>query len=334
MRQATTLMVASAGGHLTQLRMLSRRLQPALGPSSWVSYDDLHAESTLAHDHFVRGYGPSTRHLGNAARNWRGANRVLAGGHIERVISTGAGIAVPYLMQSAQLGIPTHYIESASRVTGPSLSGRLLEALAPGVKLYTQYPDWAGGRWQFVGSIYEGFMPSRPRPEPTRGLKVLVSLGTHPSYTFPRLVQAVRRNLGRADTVVWQLGVTTSEESLPGRCEALIPADEMSMLFEWADVVVAHAGTGVILSCLQAGKHPVVLPRDPDHDEHVDNHQRITATEVERLGLATVSDPDQLDRATLTAAASRGCMRSGVQPFELDEEPRSTERTRPLTRAA
>ena len=284
MGRATTLLVASAGGHLTQLRMLATRLQPDLGPSTWVSYDDVQSKSALADAHLVYGHGPSTRNLPNAARNWRGANRILAGGHIERVVSTGAGIAVPYLIRATQLGIESHYIESASRVSGPSLTGKLLQSLAPSTFLYTQYRSWAGSRWRFGGSVYDGFSASRRDVRRTDGLRILVSLGTHPDYRFDRLVTSVREVLEPGDSVVWQLGATSPSCSLPGRVETQLASREMESLIRSVDVVIAHAGTGVVLSCLQAGKFPVIVPRSARFGEHIDDHQHVTADEVSRMG--------------------------------------------------
>lgn len=317
MGRATTLLVASGGGHLTQLRLLHDRLRPRPAHASWVSYRSTHARSSLAAAHYIPGHGPSTRHLGNAARNWRLARQVLAGGHVEQVVSTGAGIALPFLVEAGRLGIPSHYIESASRVHGPSLTGRLLQELGPSAHLYTQHDGWADHRWRYVGSVYDGWTPIARRQERRRGLRVLVSLGTHDRYHFPALVTSVRQVLMVHDQVVWQLGRTPGAADLPGRQYVQLPAAEMDALLRWADVVVAHAGTGVILSCLQAGRHPVVVPRRRARGEHVDDHQEITAREVAKRDLATWSEAQSLSRADLRRAAGRGCRRGIPRPFPL-----------------
>lgn len=317
MRRGTTLLVTSAGGHLTQMQMLVERFSPEPWPATWVSYDCPHAETALETQHRVHGHGPSTRSLGKAARNWQVAARILAGGHIERVISTGAGIAVPFLLEASRRGIPAHYLESASRVTGPSMTGQLLHAFAPAVRLYTQHVGWADARWQYAGSVFDGFVPTTLPAVPRSTLRILVSLGTHEGFRFDRLIQSVGRSLRRGDEVVWQLGVTDPPQDLPGLIRTDIPSQEMEELIRCADVVVAHAGTGVITSCLQAGRHPVVVPRRSVHHEHVDDHQTVTATEVARLGLATSRDAGDLSRSDLLAAARQGCERSTVRRFEL-----------------
>ena len=317
MGRATTLLVASDGGHLTQLRLLVPRIRPEVRAATWTSYDCLTARSALSGEHMVPGNGPSTRHLGNAARNYQLARRILSGGHFDRVVSTGAGIAVRFLVEASRRGLEGHYIESASRVEGPSLSGRLLMRLAPEVHLYTQHARWADRRWQYAGSVFEGYSPLQPRTSIPRSLRVLVTLGTHDAYRFDTLLDRVAALMLRDDDIVWQTGATTGRADLPGRTEHAIPAAEMHELVAWADVVVAHCGTGTILTALEHGKHPVVVPRRHARGEHVDDHQAVTAREVSRLGLARWVEADQLSRRDLLDAASSSCGRESALPFFL-----------------
>ena len=317
MGRATTLLVASDGGHLTQLRLLLPRLRPEVGAATWISYDCLTARSALSGQHMVPGNGPSTRHLGNAARNFQLARRIMSGGHFDRVVSTGAGIAVPFLVEANRRGIEGHYIESASRVEGPSLSGRLLMRLAPEVHLYTQHARWADRRWTYAGSVFEGYSPVRHRDSVPRALRVLVTLGTHDAYRFDTLLDGVAALVRPDDGVVWQTGSTTGRTGLQGRTEDAIPSAEMDQLVGWADVIVAHCGTGTILTALEHGKHPVVVPRRHIRGEHVDDHQAVTAREVSRLGLARWVEADRLTRRDLLDAASSGCVRESTLPFLL-----------------
>lgn len=321
MKKATTLLVASDGGHLTQLRLLVPRLLPTVGAATWISYDCLTARSVLCGEHMIPGNGPSTRHLGNAARNYQLARQILSGGHFDRVVSTGAGIAVPFLAEANRRGIPGHYIESASRVEGPSLSGRMLMRVAPDVHLYTQHPRWADRRWHYAGSVFEGYRPDRHGEPFPRALRILVTLGTHDAYRFDALVESVARLIGPDDEVVWQTGSTTGHDRLPGRVEWAVPAAEMQQLIDWADVVVAHCGTGTILTALEHGKHPVVVPRRHVRGEHVDDHQAVTAREVSRLGLARWVEADHVTRRDLLDAASNGCVRESTLPFLLADRP-------------
>jgi UDP-N-acetylglucosamine transferase subunit ALG13 len=52
-----------------------------------------------------------------------------------------------------------------------------------------------------------------------------------------------------------------------------------------ADSVVCHAGVGTIMTALQAGHTPTVIPRQARYGEHVDNHQLDIATRFAERGL-------------------------------------------------
>lgn len=72
-----------------------------------------------------------------------------------------------------------------------------------------------------------------------------------------------------------------------------------------ADVVVAHAGTGSALAALDAGRCPVLIPRERAHGEHIDDHQRQIAAELELRGLAIHRSVESLTYADLEQAAGR-----------------------------
>ncbi|WP_416375826.1 glycosyltransferase [Pseudoclavibacter terrae] len=79
-------------------------------------------------------------------------------------------------------------------------------------------------------------------------------------------------------------------------------ADDFEREYRAADVVVTHAGVGTILSLLQDGIHPVVVPRRKERGEHVDNHQEQITTLVKELNVGTAVEADgdllaALDRA-------------------------------------
>jgi UDP-N-acetylglucosamine transferase subunit ALG13 len=40
-----------------------------------------------------------------------------------------------------------------------------------------------------------------------------------------------------------------------------------------AEIVISHAGVGVIIECLQLGRKPIVMPRQHVHNEHINDHQ-------------------------------------------------------------
>jgi UDP-N-acetylglucosamine--N-acetylmuramyl-(pentapeptide) pyrophosphoryl-undecaprenol N-acetylglucosamine transferase len=84
-----------------------------------------------------------------------------------------------------------------------------------------------------------------------------------------------------------------------------VPSEEMAAAIRGADVVVAHAGTGIALMALENGKCPILVPRRAMHGEHVDDHQLTIALELALRDLCISRDADSLKARDLVAAASR-----------------------------
>jgi UDP-N-acetylglucosamine transferase subunit ALG13 len=261
-------------------------------------------------------------------RNVPAARRLLAERRVERVVSTGAGIALAFLPIAAARRIPSHYIELAARSEGPSLTGRLVAAL-PGVRVYAQHPAWAAPPWTYQGSVFDAFAPvDAPLGRPLRS--VVVTLGTIP-YDFRALVDRLLAILPADVEVLWQTGATDVSD-LPITAEALMPADELDRRVAEADVVVAHAGTGSALSALEVGRCPVLVPRRAAHDEHVDDHQPLIADLLSERGLAITAPVDELTLEHLERAAAVAVVERGQPPvYRLAEGRR---RPRPSAQAS
>lgn len=296
------LLVASAGGHLTQLLAL----QETLGVSSrrlWITYDSAQGRELGASERVIFGHGPSTRNGRAAVQNALLARRILAAEPVCRVISTGAGIAVPFLVQAAGRGIVASYVESATRTAGPSLSGRILERV-PGVSCAAQWP-WKRGGWREAPSVFEGFEPQLAFDAPLResGRRILVTLGTHGLYRFDRLVAQVAHVVRAEDTVVWQVGATPPPKDATTVVDDLAPA-QFDDLLDGCDTVIGHAGLGTALSALRKNKCPILVPRRRAHGEHVDDHQGALAAALHSRGLALAREVDEITPEDVTLGAS------------------------------
>ena len=301
-RDGVDLLVASAGGHLAQLHVLAQRLEPRR-PQVWVTYDHPQAASLLRGCEVVHGAGPSSRSVTAALRNWRLAGRLVSPTEVARVVSTGAAISVPFLLRAALRGVEGHYIESATRTDGPSLSGRILERTTRRTALHTQHAGWSGGRWRAIGSVFDGFAAVPGPTPPDEGLRVVVSLGTH-RFAFTRVLEQLAPALRETDEVVLQHGATPPLP-LPGSVRAVhnLPAEDFEDALTRADVVVGHAGTGLALTSLRHGHVPVLFARTVRRGEHVDDHQELTARLLGQRGLAVVAGDGPLDRSLLLRAA-------------------------------
>ncbi len=125
------LLVASSGGHLQQLLWMRRWWEAH--DRVFVTFDTPDARAHLAGERWRPAFAPTNRHLGNLARNLLLARRVLAEEAPDVVLSTGAGVGVPFLWEARRRGVVAVYVEAYDRVVRPSLSGRLV---APVVDLF------------------------------------------------------------------------------------------------------------------------------------------------------------------------------------------------------
>ena len=296
------LFVASTGGHLEQIVRLSRA-SSASADSVWVTFDSPQSDSLLASRRNVRIPEIPTR-------DWRGAlksisifDRILSEEKFDGVVSTGAAIAVPAFIAARKKRVPTLYVESVSRVEGPSMTGRLVAGTRLAGSLQTQHEHWAGPRWKFHGSVLESYTSS---PRQNSGYSsAFVTLGTLKKYQFPAMVESVLRAGAANSETVWQLGSTPPPASLPGEAFDYLPSSRFDELSSQADVVVSHAGVGSVLRLLSLGVYPILLVRRSSRGEQVDDHQAQIADVMRTHDLAVVREVDDLVREDFDLAASR-----------------------------
>lgn len=295
---ARTLLVASTGGHLTQLSRLAPRL--GVSPDSiWLTFDTPQSRALLAGQrvHYVPYVAP--RDFKGIVRASGLARHLLS--QVDATVSTGAGLALSVLPEMLLRRKPTVYIESVSRVDGPSITGRLLSRL-PGIGLYCQHELWAESPWRVGPSVLGDYQTSEA-PVAELPHRILVTLGTIGPYRFDRMIDAVlahQRQYPEVE-VLWQVGCTDRSD-LPGRVVEQLNADEFNEAITWADAVVAHSGVGVCLNILDHGKVPLLMARRRDLGEHVDDHQFQILRYLTERGLAAdaaelLTSPTDMARA-------------------------------------
>lgn len=299
--QRKLLLVASTGGHIAQLA----RLAPGLGASPdslWVTFDSEQTRSLL--------WGKRRVHVPYVRpRDYRGALKaagiirsILRHEQFDGAVSTGAAVAVSALPLAAMAGVPSTYIESVSRVHGPSMSGRIIASLK-GIELRTQHAAWASEKWKLHPSVFSTFRSvgrnasARPR--------LFVTLGTIQGYRFDSLIESVLASGLADDRTVWQLGFSAGRRDLPGTVFEQMGAAQFTRAAGEADVVISHAGVGNLLGFLEMGIHPVLATRRRSRNEHVDDHQLQIAELAGELGIATPVDAPDLDASVIHAAARR-----------------------------
>lgn len=142
--QRYALLVGSSGGHLAQL--------VALRPwwsdyrTRWVTFPTADALDLLADQDVVPAAYPTTRNVPNLLRNAVLAVRMLLQERPDVIVSTGAGVAVPFFVVGKLLGIPTVYLEVFDRIDSATLTGRLCRP----------FTDRMLVQWEEQESLYRG----------------------------------------------------------------------------------------------------------------------------------------------------------------------------------
>jgi len=303
-RPERMLFIASAGGHVAELRRLAESVRAA-DDSLWVSFDGPQVRSVL--DGLPARFIPyiAPRDVAGVLRAVRPLVRILRDGRFDRVISTGSAVAVSAFIAAALTGVAATYVESVARVSGPSLTGRIVEFLGL-AELWTQHPGWRRRGWRQRPSVLRRY-PSLAPVEPTavgRPLKVFVTLGTIRPYRFDALLDAVLRSGFAGAQTVWQVG-STGRDDLPGTVVSQMSFEDFQRCALDADVVVTHAGVGSVIDLLDLGVTPIVVPRRARRGEHVDDHQQQIADHLRELGVAAVVDAEALMPLDLRVAAGR-----------------------------
>lgn len=117
--------VSSCGGHLAEVRLLRQAYEAC------EHFYVLNDKAELPAD--MRG---RTRFIRHSERDWVLVVNFLEVWKILReekpdlILSTGAGCAVPFAIVGKLLRIPNVFVETFTRVTRPSMSGRIMYRLA------------------------------------------------------------------------------------------------------------------------------------------------------------------------------------------------------------
>jgi len=144
------MLVATPGGHLAQLQLLAPCFESF--DRRWVSVD--HPSVDVGDDSLVLAHGPTTRNIANLLRNAVVAWREIRAVKPDIIVSTGAGLAVPFFVIGRLLGVRTVFLEVYDRIDSRTLTGRLVKPFSSAFMV--QWPEqrqvYGGGT--VVGELY------------------------------------------------------------------------------------------------------------------------------------------------------------------------------------
>ena len=167
-RGAPVLLICSCGGHLLQLHALQGAWEAF--DRVWVTFDKSDSRSLLEGERVIHAHGPTNRNVPNLLRNLRLARRVLTTVRPAAIITTGAGLAVPFAWFARLYRIPVVYIESLTRIEGLSLSAKLIAPVAE--RMYVQWPEATAHApsARFAGNVFDLWSSSQPAPTSSRSI--------------------------------------------------------------------------------------------------------------------------------------------------------------------
>ena len=133
------MIVCSSGGHFYQMYLLKEFWGKF--DRVWVTFPSNDTEELLKEEKIYWAYHPTNRSLLNMVKNIFLARKILTQERPSVLVSTGAGVSVPFIYVARLMNIKTIYIESLTRITSTSLSGRMVSPVVN--RLFVQWPELA-----------------------------------------------------------------------------------------------------------------------------------------------------------------------------------------------
>jgi UDP-N-acetylglucosamine:LPS N-acetylglucosamine transferase len=131
------LLVCTTGGHFSTMMGLKKFW--SVHQREWVTHVRADTEQLRGQEHVYWIQRQESRDLWRAGINFFRALSILRKSRPDLVLSTGAGVAVPFVLASKLLGIKTVFVESISRSTDLSMTGKLVYNLVD--EFYVQWPE-------------------------------------------------------------------------------------------------------------------------------------------------------------------------------------------------
>ena len=117
-------LVCSSGGHLLLLHVLEKFREKH--DCFWVTFKKPDAVSLLENEKTYWAYFPTNRNVFNLIRNFFVAIKVLFKEEPDIIVSTGAGVAIPFFYLGKLMRKKLVFIEAYERIDNPSLTGRIV----------------------------------------------------------------------------------------------------------------------------------------------------------------------------------------------------------------
>lgn len=126
---------------------------------------------------------------------------------------------------------------------------------------------------------------------------IFITLGSQ-KFQFNRLLKKVDELVKEKiinEEVYAQIGYSDYKPQ-NYKFKEFVDRDEFKEVMNKSEIVIAHGGTGAIITAVKQGKKVIAVPRLAKFGEHVDDHQMQIVTEFENSGIIkAVYDMDELE---------------------------------------
>lgn len=288
------LIIASAGGHLTQALCASSKVQDIV----LVTTRDLVKDKRIKKVYTIWGTqkNPFIHFI-----NIFYAIYVILRERPHTVFSTGSPIVLPFALVCKFMPLRFVYLDTLSRVIELSNTGKLILKY----KLYDEFMS----QWENMATEYnleyhgktfdlEGKTDAviEPLEQPETPL-VLVTMGTN-TYPFHRLIEYLASlNIYHDPNVRWFIqtgGFEVRVKPQNGEIVDMTTRDKMEQLVKQSSLVISHCGIGSINQMLTYQKKVIFFPRIEKLGEFSDDHQLQIARELNNPNITVVFPGDEL----------------------------------------
>lgn len=275
------LVVASAGGHLTQAMCAVSNFNEVVLVSNKINIQN---EKIISKYKILDTQFNFIIHFYNLFV----ATYILIKEKPCSVVSTGGPIAISFSVICKIIGTRFCYIDTLSRVDELSNTASFIKKYKLYDDMYCQWQHIATkNKIQYIGKCFDILgeeVKDLPRCYPDSNLSVLVTLGTN-DYDFSRVFDFLQKlDIYHDKRVEWifQLGKTAPIEPLPLNCRVhdTVTRLEMSEMVKRSSLVISHCGIGSINQMLEYQKKVFFIPRVKRYGEFSDDHQLQIAKEL------------------------------------------------------
>lgn len=153
------MLVANNGGHILQLAHLRNIWERY--DRVWVTGNKQDATYLLQGEKIYYAYRPTDRNLKNMFKNMLLAFKIFWLEKPAWVVTTGAGMAIPFCYVAKLFRIKVMYIESFAKIRTPTVSGRIVYPISNAF-----FVQWQGmlkyyPKAHYEGTIYDDILDSR-----------------------------------------------------------------------------------------------------------------------------------------------------------------------------